>query len=190
MTTDVEIVNSALIQMGADEITSFTDEVREAKVANQIYKEVKDTMLQKYPWRFSLELRQLSQDANTVDFADEFGFQFSYVIPAESLRVIRINQPTDNYIVVGDRILSNVEPVYVESQFDVSPINWPGYFRNALVLELAARFSISIAEDSGKYALFQQKADLELARARNIDAQEQPVPDVGENNFLLTFVRT
>lgn len=190
MTTDVEIVNSALLQMGADVITSFTDEVREAQIANVIYDEVLETTLQKYPWRFSLNLDQLSQDTTTKAHADEFGFQWSYQLPSDSLRIIRINQPTDNYIVVGDRILSNVEPVFVEYQFKPTPDKWPGYFRNAFVLEMAARFSISIAEDSGKYSLFQQKADLELARARHIDAQEQPVPDVGENNFLFTFVRT
>lgn len=186
----VDICNTALLIVGAEEITSFDDETREAKVCNQMYETILDATLQKFPWRFSLTTVQLAQLTNPPEAADEFGFDNAYQLPSDSLRVIRTDTATDDYLIFGNILLSNELEVRVEYQFSVSEDQFPAYFRRALEWEIAAVLAMTLEDQAGKYQLLQNKADRELAIAKNIDSQEQPVADVGENNFLFTFVRT
>ena len=190
ITTDITICNTALIMVGADEITAFTDVNREAKLCNQIYETTLRNTLQKNPWRFSLEIRQLSQLAVDPDGIDEFGFQNAYEIPAESLRIIRTNVPADDYIIVGNRLLSDQDEVWVEMQVRPDTGKFPSYFRHAIEMEMAAKLAIALTDDAGKYQLMRQAADRELAIAKNIDGQEQPVLGPSGNVFTFTSVRT
>ena len=190
ITTDITICNTALIMVGADEITSFTDATREAKICNQIYETTVRNTLQKNPWRFSLLIRQLSQLAVDPDGIDEFGFLNAYQIPAESLRIIRTNVPADDYIIVKDNLLSDQLEVWVEMQVRPEEGEFPAYFRHAVEMEMAAKLSLALTDDAGKYTLFRQQADRELAIAKNIDGQEQPVLGPAGNVFTFTSVRT
>lgn len=191
MTTEaVNICNSALTMIGADIITSFDDETREASVCNQIYETVRDTMLQKFPWRFSLTTTELSRFSSAPAEADDFGFDYAFAIPSDSLRILRTNDPTDDYLIFERKLFSNNQQIFAVYQKSVDETTYPAYFKNALELEMAARLAMALEDQAGKYQLFQNKADVELARAKNIDSQEQPVSDVGENNFLFTVVRT
>ena len=188
--TKVSISNSALLYIGAEEITSFTDATREAKVCNQIFDTTKRGMLQKYPWRFSLQTRQLSQLATPPTEIQQFRFENAFLVPAESLRIIRTDTPSDDYIIVGDNLFSNEDEIRVEMQIDPDESLLPDYFVTALEFELAARLALALTDDQGKYGTFQQKADLELARAKNVDSQEQPVTTPDDSVFLTTSVRT
>jgi hypothetical protein len=187
--TPVSISNTALLYIGADEITAFNDASREAKVCNQIYETTKVSMLQKFPWRFSLRTRQLSKLATPPAEIQNFRFENAFLIPAESMRIIRTDQPSDDYIVVGENIFSNEDEIRVEMQIDPDESTLPDYFINALEFELAARLAMALTDDGGKYQIFQQKADLELARAKNIDSQEQPVLSPDGSVFATTSVR-
>src|SRR5210317_756566 len=187
--TPVSISNTALLYIGADEITAFNDASREAKICNQIYETTKVSMLQKFPWRFSLRTRQLSKLATPPAEIQNFRFENAFLIPAESMRIIRTEQPSDDYIVVGENIFSNENEIRVEMQIDPDESTLPDYFINALEFELAARLAMALTDDGGKYQIFQQKADLELARAKNIDSQEQPVLSPDGSVFATTSVR-
>jgi hypothetical protein len=187
--TPVSISNTALLYIGADEITAFNDASREAKICNQIYETTKVSMLQKFPWRFSLRTRQLSKLATPPAEIQNFRFENAFLIPAESMRIIRTDQPSDDYIVVGENIFSNEDEIRVEMQIDPDESTLPDYFINALEFELAARLAMALTDDGGKYQIFQQKADLELARAKNIDSQEQPVLSPDGSVFATTSVR-
>ncbi len=63
MATDEEIVNLALVQIGADRITSLTQETKNAREANAIYDLVRDATLRAHPWNFAIKRVAL----NTAD---------------------------------------------------------------------------------------------------------------------------
>jgi hypothetical protein len=54
---------------------------------------------------------------------------------------------------------------------------------------LAKLFSISLQEDPAKMQIFDQAADKETARARSIDAQQQPNITIPDKNFTLVNIR-
>ena len=188
-TSDINICNTGLLLIGADEITSFIDETREAKICNQLYSTARDTLLQKNIWRFALKTVQLSKITTPSENIDEFGFKNEFLVPSDSLRIIATDDPSDDYIIVADKILSNREDIRVMYQYVPNESKFPSYFRSALELELTAKFSLALAEDTGKYDRFRIAADLELIKAKNIDSQGQPVQTVGAHNLTLTSVR-
>lgn len=53
MTSDYEIVNLALVRLGATRITALTDGSRNANEASAIYASIRDDELSKHPWKFA-----------------------------------------------------------------------------------------------------------------------------------------
>jgi hypothetical protein len=185
-TTDISIVNGSLVMVGADDINSFTDNTLEARLAKSIYTDTKQTLLQYYPWRFSL--KQADIGGALVDEPLFTKWKYKFTLPADLLRVISLENDED-YEVFEDGLYSNVTPCKLIYQFKISEQDMPSYFIRALQFHLASLFSISLQEDKNKMDLFDKRADKETARARQIDAQQQPNPKIPEKNFSLLNIR-
>ena len=63
--TDVSICSQALLLLGANEITSFSDGTAPSAICNKLYPRVKSQTLGMYPWSFTLKKSQLSQLSST-----------------------------------------------------------------------------------------------------------------------------
>ena len=59
-TTKVDICSTALIMIGANSITSFSDDSTEANVCNVVYEDIVKSALTRHRWRFATEQKQLS----------------------------------------------------------------------------------------------------------------------------------
>ena len=57
----IDIVSRALVLIGAEPITSFTENTTEALVANNMYEDAVRTSLSSARWRFATKQAQLSQ---------------------------------------------------------------------------------------------------------------------------------
>lgn len=185
-TTDISIVNGGLVMVGADDITSFTDNTLEARLAKSIYTDTKQTLLQYYPWRFSL--KQLDLGGALVGEPLFTKWRYRYKLPSNTLRIIALENEED-YEVFEDEVYTNASPCRIIYQFKVTEPEMPSYFIRALQFHLARIFSISLQEDANKMKLFEQAADKETARARQIDSQQQPNPSIPERNFSLLNIR-
>lgn len=66
--SDVEICNSALSKLGAEEITALTDNTRRAKLCNRQYDKIRKKLLRSYFWGFARKRAYLPQvtDASTT----------------------------------------------------------------------------------------------------------------------------
>jgi hypothetical protein len=185
MTTDVSICTSALLMVGADEIESFVDETREAKLCAQIYPTTKTKLLQSFPWRFSLGQVQLAQLATTPLYE----YDHAYQLPAGFLRIIEINSPSYDYKIFEDKLYTNADTVYVTYQFDPGEEDFPEYFTRLLELEMASLLSVSLLEDLDKSKLFGQEARRQALQSRSVDSQSQPNEALDDVNFDLIQVR-
>ena len=63
--TDVSICSQALLLLGANEITSFSDGTAPSAICSKLYPRVKSQTLGMYPWSFTLKKTQLGQLAST-----------------------------------------------------------------------------------------------------------------------------
>lgn len=184
MATDISICSSALVLVGADEINSFADESREAKLCGILYDTTVKNLLQEHPWRFSLTQASLAQTEATP----LYGFQYAYQLPVDCLRVLSMERSWP-YQVYEDKLYANIPLVAITYQFQPSEVRFPAYFVRLLELEMASLLSVALAEDESKATLFRNLADIQKRKARNTDSQQQPTRAIRDYNNVLSQVR-
>lgn len=189
-TTDLDICISALLLSGADEITSFTDGSREARICNQLYETTKETVLQSHMWNFSLAMTTLAKsEFDTTSAEYKFGYDNQFSLPPDYLRLIRKNSPTNDYRIVGNKLYTSDDNVEILYQYTVSETKFPSYFTRLMELEMAKLLAAALLQDDTQMQLFEAMARRELVRAKNIDSQNSPSAEIDGSNFSLTAIR-
>lgn len=175
MATEVSICSNALILIGEEEITSLSEETREAQLCNALYGTTRDTLLQSHPWRFSLGQASLARLSATP----EYDYKYAYQLPADMLRLIDVEANAIKWDIFENRIYTDATEVKVIYQFRPGPEKFPAYFVNALQLQMATALAVSLSEDESKSDLFERRANRATRMARNIDSQQRKaaVPD-------------
>ena len=184
MASALSICSSALLMLGADEITSFAETSREAKLCANLYPVTRDELVQMYPWRFAVGQITLARLAT----APLFGYQYAFQLPADLLRIISTEFGTD-YRVFENRLYANSDTLRLTYLFRPQEAAMPAYFVRALELRLAEILALALQEDTTKHRLLADRAKEQTIRARAIDAQQQSAVQLDEQNFLLTAVR-
>lgn len=185
MATDISICNAGLLMIGADEINSFDDETREARICSALYETTKDELLQSHPWLFTKQQVELAKTANTPILQ----YQYEYQIPPGSLRILRKDTLANDYEVYQDKLLSDDDGVTIVHQIDPGEENYPSYFVRLLEFSMAEVLAASVAQDESLAQLFGNRKKEQMRKARGIDAQNQPNRRINENQLRLTAVR-
>lgn len=117
--SDVEIVNLALVKVGEDPITDFSEDRKAARVGNRVYAQARDEMLSAYRWTFAIKRRELAADGT----APAFGFSYRFLLPSDHLTFVGVydeNELQQNY--TATQIPHKLEDRYVladETPLDV-----------------------------------------------------------------------
>ena len=74
--TKVDIASRALVMVGANPISSFTDNSTEALITNTLYEEVVESTLSECSWRFAMGQKQLSLLADAPTSRYEYAYQW------------------------------------------------------------------------------------------------------------------
>jgi hypothetical protein len=121
MSSEVDIVNSALTKLGEARITSLDDNVKAAREMNAIYEMRRDNLLRAYNWSFAMERTSLSASSDSP----AWGYTYEYNLPADCLRVVQVD---DVWVIPG---YSNFiggpdeEPFKIEGRTIVTDIGAP-----------------------------------------------------------------
>ena len=89
--------------------------------------------------------------------------------------------------VYEDEVFSNLsatDVVIADYSFRADESNWPSYFTLAVEYALAIIFSTSIARDSSLATLMQAQAERSMAKARNLDSQQQTTSKLTTSRFI------
>ena len=183
--TDISICAAALQLVGAEEITSFGDETREARICASIYSTIKADLLQSHTWRFAIRQEEL----NRLVAIPLFGFDYAYSLPADFLRLVGKDNPTSKHQVFENKVYTDLTPVYASIQYDVDEQYFPAYFEKLMFLELASILAVALLEDEGKAKDFTALARTQMIKARNIDSQNNTVSTIPAGAFNLTNAR-
>ncbi len=204
--TDVSIVNKALLLLGAEAISSFSDGTPAGTAASTIYTEVKFTTLGMYPWSFTIAKTQLTRDSNTPQ--NEWTYQ--YLLPNDMLlgvpRAVRTSSAAGaalfkNWEIAqsaagGAVLMTDATEVHIDYQKAVSEGNMPTYFVQLMAYQMAWHLAEVITDQTAKSEYWRSVALGTAAeglrggyfrQAANIDAGGQTPSVVGD--YLLTDVR-
>lgn len=169
-TSDVDICNSALNMIGASTILSLTEDSKVGRICNQRYPHVRDAVFRAHPWNCLIKRTQLPADTTAPDWE----FAYAYSLPADCLRVLRLEYLDTVYKVEGKKIVTDegapLKIQYVAQETD------PMQYDELLVEAIASRLASDIAYPViGSNTLSAQMMDiymLKLSEARFVDATE------------------
>jgi hypothetical protein len=195
-TTKVDICSTALIMIGANSITSFSDDSTEATVCNTVYEDILKASLTRHRWRFATEQKQLSLLTATPTGRYAYAYQLPTSPELLQLITLTVNDFVIPYERYGDKVFldnyGSSSSVIADYTFRQDESEFPPHFILALEYHLASLFAGSIARDSGMIKQFAEMSERQYLIAKNIDSSEKTTKtlDLSRFNNLRTATRT
>lgn len=179
-----DICSRALVLASANTISSFTENTSESKVSGQLYESTLKNLLTRCRWRFAAKQQQLSRDTAEPTAR----FDAKYPLPADAL-IINTITISDN-VITYDRYENDIycdatvtDIVVADYTFRPNEADFPPYFTQALVFELASLFAGAIARNDSLSQLYQNRAIVQMAQAKSQDSQAQTTRRVDTDRF-------
>ena len=170
--TNIEIINAALLKLGARKITSLSDGSAESDIAGTLYGPVRDALFALYPWGFAATQTALSTSAYTPT-AD---YQYAFLLPADHVRTLSVGGAGSGAGVIFRQQAGHIEtdesPMTLTYIRRVNESDQPPHFNMALMARLAAEFCVPLTENAARAEVLYRLADQELIRARMVDSQQ------------------
>jgi len=186
-----DICNKALVLVGANTISSFTQNTTESKVANQLYESTLENLLTRCRWRFASKQAQLSKNTTNPDAR----YDSSYALPndAHIIHTVTVGDDVIKYDRYGQNLFTNTtssDTVIADYTFQPSESIFPPYFKQTLVFELASLFAGAIARNDQLSELYHKRSIAQLAIAKATDAQAQTTRRLNVDRFRNVRNRT
>lgn len=196
--TSLSICSDALIMLGAQPISSFTEGSDAAQACDRLYPDLRDSLLSRYPWSWSYQKTQLARLA-TAPISE---WDYAYQLPGDMLSGVRALFNTADtfgmplrygWEIYGDQVYTNEETVYIDYQTSVNESKMPYYFVHLLRHAMAGELGMVITDQISKADYFRSLAfgtPGENGRgglfreAMNIDSRGQ-LPQVIEDYSLI-----
>ena len=180
----LDMASRALVLIGAEPITSFELSTTEALVASNMYEDVVRSSLCVARWRFASEQATLNQLTDLPTGR----FDIAHQLPSNllMLHAVTVNDNKIGYTIYGDKVFSNASTADVlvaDYTFRAPETSFPSYFALAVQYALASVFATSIARDDKLMEMMETKADRLMAKARNLDSQQQTTRSLSTTRF-------
>lgn len=183
--TTVDIANQAIQLCGADTVLVTLDDVnKEARLCRNTYDVARRAVLQRHPWKFSIQ--RVLWDQNT-SIVPAFEYTAAYPVPDDYIRLVSINDTYNGpWVREGRYILINgsgqLRVRYVRDEQTVELFD--PLFIDALIAELAARIVYPLTQSNDRLEAIVEAAKTALKHAKRADAIEQSVIGIEANTFV------
>lgn len=185
MASEVDIANRALQKLGAERITSLTQDSENARECNVAYEAVRDAELRAHPWNFAIKRAQLAADTT----APAFGFTNAFTLPSDCLRVLppdpSYNLNSHDWQIEGRKILTNdsaaLEIRYIYRVTDTTQFD--ALFTEALACALAVELCEKLTQSNSKGQAMRADYTSTIRAARRQNAFENISADPPEDTW-------
>ena len=130
--TDIRICSDALLMLGANPISSFTEGTDESNICDRLYPDIKIRTLTMYDWSFSFKKTQIARLVTTPTNEYKYEYQLPSDIIGRPNAVYDSSDvgapPRREYRLMGDKLLTDYEVVYIDYQYNVPEFALPHYF--------------------------------------------------------------
>jgi len=169
--SDIEIINRSLALLGIESITSLSDNSKQASIARVLFDDTRAAVFRSHPWNCLTKRASLPKDVT----APVYGYNNRFVLPADFLRLLEVENPT--------QVVFQLERRHILADEDVMNIKYTSLvtdvtqYDTLLVDTLASRVAADLAQpllqSTSAMEQMWQMYELKLREAKFVDAQEQ-----------------
>lgn len=181
MASDIDIASNALLLIGDEPISAFTEAGAGATAAANLYANSYEQLLSEHPWSFAFKEQNLSRLSQVPDA--KTNYKYAFQLPADLIRLWAII-PHSDYIIIGSLLYSNSTELLARYIFKPAESGLPPHFVEALQYKLASDFAISVTEDRVKAEYYTAKADRAMSKAKSVDSQGRPQQAIIDSPFI------
>lgn len=180
-TSSVDVINNALILLGANIITSLDEGSNESTIAGKLWDDVRRGCLRIHPWNFALKEIELP----AVTGGSDFKHNFQYNLPADFIRLITVYDDSA-YKLKGKSIYTNKDTCKIRYIYDnVDTTSWDASFSNAVAYKMAAELAYPITKSTSLMDAMTNMFIRFTSEARVIDGSEDIEDPLNlDNRFL------
>lgn len=197
MTSTVDIANYALNSLGANNISSFDENSKPARLINQRYESVRDSVFRAHPWNCLIRRTELAQETDTP----AFGYAYQYALPTNPycLRVLEfsngtLSYPQDNmfsntggpvFVIEGRKLLSDEGTVKIKYVARVTdPQEYDASLIDVLAAALAFEISYAITGSNSVKQMMAAEYSDKLKQATFVDGTEGAPQRLEASEFI------
>ena len=187
--TQISICNNALVKVGADRISSISQDTRSAILLNAIWDQVRDEVLRAHPWNFAMKRAVLAPNSDAPDF----GYDYAYDLPSDCLRVWSAKESDEesaseiNHSIEDSQILCDYDAIYVRYIYrNEDPSAWDSLFASAMSCRLAQEISYALTQSLPLRDSLKQEYKLSLQDARTADGMEGTIDGLNADTWTLS----
>jgi len=186
MASKVEICNRALQKLGAERITSLTEDSVNARACNVAFEPTKLAELRLHPWNFAIKRAQLAASATPP----AFGRPNSFPLPADFVRLLppypEMNTNDLDWQIEGKSIYTfDDAPLNVRYIYDVTdPNEMDVLFRESLAAKLAVELCEELTQSSSKQDSLATAYELSIRNAKRNNGIENVGQEPPEDPFI------
>lgn len=174
----ISISSDALVLLGDQPISSFTDGSTGSLIASQFYETTYNSLLTETLWHFATKTQDLARHVEEPENTWKYKFQ----LPEDCLYMISAD--TSVYEVYERDVYTNVPTLRIEYIYPVKEENLPPPFVKALSFMLAAQFAIPLTGNASRAEYYAQLADRQILKARRADASQRPASSIGNGRYI------
>lgn len=174
MASMVDIANRALQKLGAERITSLTQDTENARAVNACYEIVRDAELRSHPWNFAIKRAQLAEDA----IGPAFGFDAQFTLPSDFLRLMPPDENANyndlDWQIEGKKILTNDSgPLNIRYIYRVTDTaEYDSLFIEMFACKLAAELCEQLTQSNSKAQMVRDDYIRATREAKRLNAFE------------------
>jgi hypothetical protein len=168
-TTKIDIVNRALGLLGAEFITSLTEDTKAARFSNKLFDDTRDAVFRSHPWNCCIKRASLSLLSSTPAYY----FSYQFQLPSDFLRIVRPEDDTIEYKIEGDKLLTETSvfrTTYIFKNTDVG--TYDSSLVDVLAYKLAAILTMPLLQDIKTLNAMNQLYEIKMREARSNDSFE------------------
>lgn len=180
MSTPIDICNSALVKVGQEPISSFTEESKSARVLRIQYPVIRDRLIQDHYWNFAVKTENLALLPEAQIGASESRF----ALPQDYFQAIKLI--SNRFYKIESGILITDQPTallrYVWKNFNT--FSYTPLFREALAYAIASDIAYLMTQSNTVATRIEQLAKKARLDAASVDAQEDFIDNVHADDFV------
>ena len=173
--TDIEVAQKAMVLIGLEPLTSFTDSTDEALVANTIYEDVVEDCLAQHNWNFNNKQKLMSRLTDVpVD-----RFEAAYALPTNpaviQVLTVTIDSTPQIYDIYERSVFINAsetDEVVLNYIFRVETQYWPPAFTMWVIFRLSSILALSVTRKGDVASSYTQLAENQFRKAKARDSQQ------------------